>query len=218
MNSSYRVVIFDLDGTLLDTLEDLKNAVNYALNTCGYPERTYKEVQAFVGNGVKSLIRRAVPKETNEADTEYCLSLFREFYALHSQDNTKPYEGISELLNNLRASGVKIAVVSNKFDQAVKYLCRDYFEDMIDIAVGESENIPKKPAPDSVLSVLRLLDVEKEEGIYVGDSEVDIMTARNAGVKSVGVTWGFRDRQLLVDKKADYIIDSPYELLDIIKG
>ena len=209
-------VIFDMDGTLLDTLEDLTDAANAGLEAGGYPNRTLEEIRQFVGNGVRTLMSRAVPQGTSEQKMEECLTAFKDFYAQHWQDKTTPYEGIPQLLAALRKKGIKTAVISNKYEQAVLELCRDYFPGSFDAARGQREDVPLKPAPDSVFSILEELGMSKERAIYVGDSEVDMDTARNAGLRSAGVTWGFRGRELLKAKGADFIIDEPRQLLTLI--
>ena len=192
-----QLVIFDLDGTLLDTLDDLADAVNWALKQEQLPRRTREEVRAFVGNGIRNLIERAVPAGTEAAQTDRVFAGFKARYAGHCADKTRPYPGILELLARLRAEGIRTAVVSNKADFAVQTLCRDYFPGLVDCAVGERAGIPKKPAPDSVQEVLRALKISREQAVYVGDSEVDVVTARNAGMNGILVLWGFRDRQTL---------------------
>lgn len=192
-----QLVIFDLDGTLLDTLDDLADAVNWALEQEQLPRRTREEVRAFVGNGIRNLIERAVPAGTEAAQTDRVFAGFKARYAGHCADKTRPYPGILELLARLRAEGIRTAVVSNKADFAVQTLCRDYFPGLVDCAVGERAGIPKKPAPDSVQEVLRALEIPREQAVYVGDSEVDVVTARNAGMDGILVLWGFRDRQTL---------------------
>ena len=192
-----QLVIFDLDGTLLDTLDDLADAVNWALKQEQLPRRTREEVRAFVGNGIRNLIERAVPAGTEVAQTDRVFAGFKARYADHCADKTRPYPGILELLARLRAEGIRTAVVSNKADFAVQTLCRDYFPGLVDCAVGERAGIPKKPAPDSVQEVLRALKISREQAVYVGDSEVDVVTARNAGMDGILVLWGFRDRQTL---------------------
>lgn len=209
---SYHTIIFDLDGTLLDTLPDLWYSTNFALTRCGYPERTLDEVRRFVGNGVRNLIRRAVPKGTGEEELEECLSVFRSHYSEHLKDHTEPYPGIIRALTDLKASGRRIAVVSNKFDSAVKELCREYFGDLVEAAIGESPNVAKKPAPDSVLKAMELFGTDKSGTIYVGDSEVDAETADNAGLPCLGVSWGFRGRSVLEENNVDFIVDSPEEM------
>lgn len=213
----YTTVIFDLDGTLLNTLEDLTDSVNYALGKFGYPLRTIDEIRQFVGNGVKVLINLAVPNKTSAEDTDKCLELYRKHYSENMQNKTRPYDGITEMLKSLKEKGVKLAVVSNKYDTAVKALCNDYYKEYIEVAIGESPDVAKKPSPDSVFAALKELGSEKEDALYVGDSDVDVHTAHNAGIKCVGVTWGFRNREILKAEGADYIIDKPEELLQYVK-
>ena len=213
-----KTVIFDLDGTLLNTLDDLADSTNYALSKFGYPTRTIDEVRQFVGNGVAKLIERAIPEGKNNPNFEKCLAIFKENYAQNMYNKTAPYNGIIEMLSNLKSKGIKIAVVSNKFDLAVKELCKKYFEGFIDFAAGENEaqGIKKKPAPDTVLSVLNEFNFAPEDAVYVGDSDVDVNTAKNAGVKSVGVSWGFRGEEELREAGADYIIRNPIELIELL--
>lgn len=204
----YSAVVFDLDGTILDTLLDLKNATNAALTQCGYPERTLEEVRMFVGNGIRKLIERAVPKGTSAEDTDKVHRAFTEYYKAHCADNTRPYNGIPKLLYDLKAAGVKTAVVSNKADYAVGELCRDYFDGLFDFYVGEREGIRKKPAPDSVLEALKNIGVSVEQAVYIGDSDVDIDTAKNSGLAFIGVSYGFRGRGFLEAHGAVDIADS----------
>lgn len=210
---TYQTVVFDLDGTLLNTLEDLTDSVNYALRESGYPPRSIEEVRAFVGNGVGLLIERSVPAGTKTVDTERCLSVFKEHYAGNMRNKTRPYEGILPLLRTLRDRGLKLAIVSNKFDAAVKELRDDLFADVLPVAIGESATVRRKPAPDTVFQALRELGAEPESAVYVGDSDVDVHTAHNAGLPCVGVTWGFRGREVLQRAGADLIVDTPDELL-----
>lgn len=210
-------VIFDLDGTLLYTLEDLKNSTNFSLRTFGYPERTLEEVRQFVGNGVRKLIERAVPEGTDTGITEEVLRVFKENYGQNMYNCTKPYNSIEKLLLGLRQNGLKTAVVSNKFDLAVKELCKKYFGNLIDVAIGQREDVPKKPAPDGVFAAIDELGVKLKNCIYVGDSDVDVLTARNSGLPCIGVTWGYREKELLESKGADYIVNDPLEILDLIK-
>ncbi|BCJ95142.1 phosphoglycolate phosphatase [Anaerocolumna cellulosilytica] len=212
----FHTIIFDMDGTILNTLEDLADSVNYALLQCGFPKRTLDEVRCFVGNGVQVLIDRAVPAGTNEKEKETCLSIYREYYNQNMQNKTRPYNGILELLKQLKSYNYKLAIVSNKYDSAVKSLCKEYYSDFIQVAIGESDLVGKKPAPDGVLAALKELNSSKEHALYIGDSEVDIQTAHNAGLKCVGVTWGFRTRELLLAEGADIIVDTPRELLDFL--
>lgn len=209
-----KIVIFDLDGTLLNTLDDLADSTNYALSKFGYPTRTIEEVRQFVGNGVAKLIERAIPDGKNNSNFEKCLSIFKENYAQNMYNKTAPYNGIIEMLSNLKSKGIKIAVVSNKFDLAVKELCKKYFEGFIDFAAGENEaqGIKKKPAPDTVISVLTEFNFSPEDAIYVGDSDVDIMTAKNSHMPCISVTWGFRDEKFLLKSGATILINAPSEI------
>lgn len=212
----YDTVIFDLDGTLLDTLDDLTDSVNFTLVLHGFPCRKKDEVRKFVGNGVARLIELAIPDGINNSQYEKCLADFRYHYSRNMQNKTNAYKGIMELLEQLSKENYKIAIVSNKFDKAVKELNQTYFEKYIKVAIGESENISKKPAPDTVFKALEELGSTADKAVYIGDSEVDVKTAKNSGVICIGVTWGFRDRKVLEQKGADYIIDEPQELLKII--
>lgn len=212
---SYRTYIFDLDGTLLDTLGDLAASVNYAMRTHDMPEHSVDEVRLFVGNGVRRLMERAVPGGAAHPAFEVAFATFRRHYMEHSLDTTRPYEGIPELLQELKRRGRHTAVVSNKFDAATKELCRHFFPDTIDVAVGEHEveGIRKKPAPDTVLQALSQLGVGQEGAVYVGDSDVDIQTARNSGLPCISVLWGFRDREFLLAHGAETFVSQPSELL-----
>lgn len=209
-----KAVIFDLDGTLLNTLDDLADSTNYALSRFGYPTRTIEEVRQFVGNGVAKLIERAIPEGKNNPNFEKCLAIFKENYAQNMYNKTAPYNGIIEMLSNLKSKGIKIAVVSNKFDLAVKELCKKYFEGVIDFAAGENEaqGIKKKPAPDTVISVLNEFNFAPEDAVYVGDSDVDIMTAKNSKMPCISVTWGFRDEKFLLENGATILINAPSEI------
>ena len=212
----YDTYIFDLDGTLLDTLTDLAASVNYALRTHNMPEHSIDDVRRFVGNGVRKLMERAVPDGAANPDFEATFAKFREYYMLHSLDTTRPYPGIQEVLAELKARGCHLAVVSNKMMAATVELCRHFFSDTIEVAIGENEaeGIRKKPAPDTVFAALRELQIEPLTSVYVGDSDVDIATARNAGLPCISVLWGFRDRQFLLDHGATTFVSSPNELLD----
>lgn len=213
----YKAVIFDLDGTLLNTLTDLYNSVNHALRTFGFPERTIDEVRRFIGNGVKKLMERSTPVGTDEETNAECLDVFREHYLLHMADNTAPYEGVNELIEKLRESGIKTAVVSNKLHSAVVGLCKDYFPG-IECAIGVSVEEERKPNPVNVLKVLDTFSLKSDECIYVGDSEVDVQTAHNASLKCIGVTWGFRDEDELIENGADFIAHNTDEVLKQVSG
>lgn len=214
-----KLVIFDLDGTLLNTLEDLANSTNFALSKFNYPTRTIDEIRNFVGNGVAKLIERAIPDSNNNPNYEDCLSVFKEHYSLNKYNKTAPYEGIIELLKTLKESNYKIAVVSNKFDTAVKELCKKYFPNLIDIAIGENEagGIKKKPAPDTVLQALNILNIKPENSVYIGDSDVDIMTAKNSNMPCISVTWGFRDKEFLTKHGAKILNDTPKEIISTLE-
>lgn len=209
-------VIFDLDGTLLDTLQDLANAVNYALRTQGMPERTIEEVRQFVGNGVRLLMIRAIPDGENNPLFEETFALFKSYYGEHCNDNTKPYDGIIEMLETLTEHGYAVAIVSNKIDFAVKELNEQYFEGIVPVAIGEKEGIRRKPAPDTVEEALRELGKTKEEAVYVGDSDVDIETAKNAGMPCISVLWGFRDRAFLEEHGAENYAESAVDILRFV--
>jgi len=217
----YKVYIFDLDGTLLDTLTDLAASTNYALRKHGMPEHSIDDVRRFVGNGVRKLMERAVPDGADNPLFDEAFATFRQHYMEHSLDTTRPYDGIPETLAALKARGCRLAVVSNKMMAATQELCRHFFPDTIEVAIGEDEahGIRKKPAPDTVFEALKTLDVSRVEepdglsAVYVGDSDVDIQTAANAGLPCISVLWGFRDRDFLVQHGAETFISAPSELL-----
>lgn len=210
--NTYKTYIFDLDGTLLDTLNDLHASCNYALRTHGMRERSLEEVRQFVGNGVKKLMERAIPDGLENPLFEETLQTFRQHYLLHNLDTTLPYPGIMEMLQQLKAQGKRIAVVSNKFYAATQDLCKHFFGDTIQVAIGEREDIKKKPAPDTVLEALRQLQVTRQDAVYVGDSEVDVETARNSGIPCISVLWGFRSKSFLLSHGATTFIETPNEL------
>lgn len=209
----YQLAIFDLDGTILNTLEDLADSTNYALCQCGYPEHTIEEIRQFVGNGIRNLILRALPCGTSTEEIDRVHAVFTAYYKEHCADKTKPYEGINELLATLKEAGCKTAVVSNKADYGVQELCRRYFDGMFDFAVGERPGIARKPAPDSVNEVLRVLQTERKDAVYIGDSEVDVKTAEYAKMDQIIVTWGFRDREFLTEQGAKRFAATPEEVL-----
>jgi len=214
----YETIVFDLDGTLLDTLDDLTDATNAALTKFSLPTRTREEVRSFVGNGIAKLIERAIGTENAPLHADV-LAEFKRYYIAHCADKTAPYEGILQLLQALKARGVQTAVVSNKADFAVKELEKQYFDGLLLAAVGENEaeGIRKKPAPDSLFAVLWELDADMEKTVYVGDSDVDIETAKNAGVDCICVTWGFRDKAFLEAYGGTQFVDSPMEILRYCK-
>ncbi len=226
----YTTIVFDLDGTLLDTLDDLTAAVNFALAKNGCAERTREEVRGFVGNGIVKLMERAIglsaenapdsiAKNAKGADFSVIFEDFKTYYKENCSVYTKPYEGIMELLSALKNRGLKLALLSNKADYAVKILAKEYFGDLFLEAIGENEaaGIRKKPAPDSLFAVLERLGAEKKTTVYVGDSEVDIQTAKNAGVDCISVTWGFKNKAFLVENGGEIFVDLPMEILNFCK-
>jgi len=212
----YDAIIFDLDGTLLDTLDDIADSANYALAHYGFPKRERAEIRSFVGNGVARLMELAIPEGLDNPQYENCLTLFRTYYADNVQNKTAAYPKIRELLHELAQAGYKLAIVSNKFDTAVKALNQLYFAEYIKVAIGEAEQVARKPAPDTVFKALAELGVAAEAAVYVGDSEVDVETAKNAGITFVGVTWGFRDRQVFEQRGVRHLINAPHELLPLL--
>ena len=213
-----KLVIFDLDGTLLNTIEDLGNAANYALSQNGYPTHSLASYPFFVGNGVRNLIRKALPDDMRtDSIIESLLKDFKEYYNEHNTDCTKPYDGIEELLRNLQDNGVKIAVASNKYQQATEKIIAHYFGDIDFVAVyGQREGVNVKPDPSVVFSILSDAKVPKSEVLYVGDSGVDMETARRACVDSVGVTWGFRSEKELNEYHADMIVNKASDIFDVV--
>ena len=223
MQNRYDTIVFDLDGTLLNTLEDLKNSVNYALSAMDYPTRTLEEIRLAVGNGARTLLRRSIPASADEAALEQTFAHFRAHYGAHCNDFTAPYDGIVSMLDTLKNRGFRLAIVSNKPDAAVKKLCSLYFSEWVAVAIGERENVRRKPAPDSVYAALHELsgsdstpdsasDTGFSSALYVGDSDVDIATAAAAGMDCVSVAWGFRDEAFLRAHGASRVIHTPPEL------
>lgn len=209
-------IIFDLDGTLLNTIEDLANSTNYALKACGFPQHSIEEITQMVGNGVLALIQQAVPSGSSDKEIKTCFETFKKHYAKHCMDRTAPYNGIITLFQTLKAKGVKTAIVSNKLDSAVKELNQIFFSDYISIAIGETDNVSRKPAPDMLYKAMELLKSNQQETIYVGDSEVDIETAKNAGVPYISVLWGFRDYDFLVAHGATTLVKTPHDIINYI--
>ena len=212
-----KAVIWDLDGTLLNTLDDLAASVNAALAMNGMPLRSTEEVRAFVGNGIRNLMIRAVPGGEANPAFDKALEDFIRHYGAHSRDRTRPYDGILETLDKLSGEGVKHAIVSNKIDFAVKALSRAYFGERMCAAIGDDPSRARKPAPDSVFAAMREMGVTAQETVYVGDSDVDVLTARNAGVPCVAVLWGFRDEACLRAAGAERLARTPDELREIIE-
>jgi phosphoglycolate phosphatase len=212
----YNTIIFDLDGTLLNTLDDLRDSLNSILIMKGYEPRSFEDVKRFIGNGTYNLLRLSLPVSCNEEEVTNIHNLFREHYSHNMQNKTRPYCGIMELLLDLNRYNYKLAIVSNKFDSAVKELASIYFGNLIKVAIGESSKIKRKPSPDSIFTAVSELGSELSRSILIGDSETDVRTAKNAGIPCIGVTWGFRSREVLRTEGADYLIDTPRELLTLI--
>lgn len=212
----FDAVIFDLDGTLTDTLEDLRDSVNFALRKLGLPERTLEEIRCFVGNGVRKLIFRSLPDNTLPEVEEECLKVFRAHYLGNSLNKTKPYPGIIDALNKIKAANIPIAVVTNKTQDAASEIVKFFFGEYFDVVIGQIDGMAKKPEPDGVWLALDKLGVGRERAVYIGDSEVDCLTAKNAGVPIIGAAWGFRGRKLLEEMHADMIADNAGEMLKFI--
>ena len=213
---SYHAILFDLDGTLLNTLDDLHNSVNRTLSAFQFPLRTREETRLAVGDGVGMLISRSIPGGQDNPEFAACLAAFRSDYAKNNQVQTAPYDGILALLGALRAKGIRIGVVSNKFDSAVKALCVDYFGNLVEVAIGECDGVRRKPNPDSLFAAIKELSVLPEDCLYVGDSETDVQTAKNAGIPCLSVLWGFRDKETLLNAGATSFVQTPSEILEMI--
>ena len=211
-----KLVIFDLDGTLLYTLEDLMKSVNFTLDLFGYETRTLDEISSFVGNGVQHLLRQTLPADISEEKFNQCFACFKDHYSEHSCDKTHPYEGIEEVLSVLKNRGVKIGIVSNKFQSAAEDVCKHYFDGLYDAVVGESEMCKRKPAPDGINMICEQFGVEKDDAIFFGDSEVDVKTGENAGVYCVSVLWGYRDKEFLARNGAKLFVSNPLDIVDMI--
>ncbi len=216
MTRTIDTIIFDLDGTLLNTLTDLANSVNYAMERQGFPVHSEEAVRQMVGNGIYVLMEQAVPRGRECPAFDACLKDFREHYEAHKKDFTKPFPGVMEFLEKANKAGYKMAVVSNKFDLAVKGLCRDFFYPYITTAIGESSQIARKPAPDTVFAAMQKLHSTPEHCVYVGDSDVDLATAKNAGISCISVSWGFRSREFLLSHGASTIADSMENLWELL--
>ncbi len=214
--NKYKLAVFDMDGTILDTLEDLKDSLNHCLCLHGFSERTLDEVRHFVGNGIRRTIEQAVPEGTSTETIDEIFKEFGSWYIDHCNEKTRPYDGIVDTIRILREKGVLTAVVSNKGDAAVKELSKLYYDGLFDVQVGERPGIKRKPWPDSVNEVLKTLDIRKEDAVYIGDSEVDLKTAENAGLPCISVLWGFRDLEMLKRHGGTTFIDKPIELIKLI--
>lgn len=212
----YKLAIFDMDGTILDTLLDLTSSINYALSVNNYPTHSIDAVRSFVGNGLGVLVDKACPESSTEEEKAKIFASFKAHYKVHSADNTRPYEGICDLLKSLKQKGCITAVVSNKPHFAVLDLCNKYFNDLFDIALGEKPDIPRKPNPDPVYYILDKLKIEKKDAVYIGDSDVDYKTSINSGLDYIIVTWGFRDEKMLRDLGATVFAHTPKDIEKII--
>lgn len=209
-------VIFDMDGTILNTLDDLCDSVNYMLSECGYPSVTIEEVRGFVGNGVQLLIKRALKRDVAEAEFNRCMAVFSAHYDRNKENKTAPYDGIFNLMQLLKTAGIRMAVVSNKYDKAVKSLTQKLFAEFISVAIGEGDGIMPKPASDGVIKAMKDLGAHPYDTVYVGDSDVDYMTALNSRLPFIGVTWGFRSEELLKSLGTIYIAHNPEDIYKII--
>ncbi len=205
----YKAIIWDLDGTLLNTLEDLMDSVNYALSNKNMKNITLEETRKFVGNGIANLVKRAAGDNISKDVLDGLLEDFKHYYDMHSKDKTAPYAGILSLLKELKESGYKMAIVSNKINSAVGQLAEEYFPNLMDVAIGEMENVPRKPAPDMIYKAIEALCVKKEDAIFIGDSEVDVATGLNAGIDMLTVLWGFRDEDELIQAGATTFVKTP---------
>ncbi len=212
-----KCVIFDLDGTLLYTLDDLYYATNFTLEQFGYKKRTLDEVRNFVGNGIRKLIERSAGEKYCDSEIEKMLIVFRQYYSQNAMKHTRAYEGVLELLKYLKENNVKVGVNSNKYDSAVKNLCEKYFGSLVSSALGESQNCPRKPDPTGVFKILKEFNCEPCNALYVGDSLVDIQTAKNASIPCISVSWGYCSKDLLTLNNK-YVADNTNELLEMIKN
>ncbi len=217
MKTMPKTILFDLDGTLLDSLNDLWASVNHSLAQNNMSVRSKEEIRQFLGNGARQLISLSMPPGYSDKEFSQVYNEFKTYYSLHSSDKTKPYDGIMPMLEQLKQLGVKTGIVSNKPDTAVQKLYRRFFSNSIDMAIGEQEGITRKPSPDMIFKALSILGSDVSQSIYVGDSEVDIATANNSGIKCISVSWGFRGRSYLENEGASTIVDDPTELINLLK-
>ncbi|MCF0120564.1 MAG: HAD family hydrolase [Oscillospiraceae bacterium] len=214
----YKIAVFDMDGTILNTLDDITRSINYALETCGYPKRTAQEVRGFLGCGAGVLAARSLPEGTAQEEIDRVCAVQSEYYQSNCAIDTRPYDGIIELIGRLRAAGVRTAVVSNKGDAAVKRLAEEYFTGLFDTAEGARAGMERKPAPDLVNEALRKLGAVRDSAVYIGDTEVDMLTAKNSGMDAITVGWGFRDSEFLLAAGAERICNTPDEVYALIVG
>ena len=217
MMNGINTIVFDMDGTVLNTLEDLTISVNYVLEKFGMPKRTLEEYRMFFGNGIRHALELSLPESTSPDILDEMIPVFREHYDRHCLDNTGPYDGILDLMKELKKQGYKMAIVSNKIDSAVKELNDRFFSDFVDVAIGEKPGIRRKPAPDTVFEALKELKSNVNEAVYIGDSEVDYATAQNSGLKCISVLWGFRDKEYLEEIGADIFAEKPGDIPGILE-
>lgn len=213
---TYDTVIFDLDGTLLNTLEDLRDSVNVIMERYNWKQHSLEQIRTFVGNGIGKLMERSVPEGRDNKDFEAAFADFKSYYTGHCRIKTRPYDGVLELMHQLSVKGFRMAIVSNKNDAAVKELNEIYFSKYTGAAIGDREGSKRKPAPDSVYTALEELGSQKETAVYIGDSEVDYQTAKNSGLDCILVSWGFRDRELLESFEGSTVVDNCEEILEIL--
>lgn len=211
-----KTVIFDMDGTILNTLDDISNSINVSLKHHQLPIKSTDEVRMAVGRGAINLIEDVVPKDSDQKLINSVYKVYQAYYDQHSNDLTKPYPHILEVLKQLKKMGYKLAVVSNKYEYLVRELNSNVFENIFDVSIGETKDLPIKPAPDMLFKAIKLLDSTIEESIFIGDSDTDMKTAVNANISSIGVTWGFRDKETLIKEGAKYIISDPFDMIKII--
>lgn len=212
-----KLILFDLDGTLINTLEDLTDSTNYILTTNNFPTRTIKEIRTFVGNGIKKLIERAVPNNTPESIIEKCYNEMITYYKEHSLIKTVPYPGIIDLIKSLHSKGIKIGVITNKAQNSADLIVYNFFQNYVDLVIGDNKKFPLKPNPDSINEAIKYFNVSKEETIYIGDSEVDLLTGKNADIKTIAVLWGFRDKEFLIKKGGKIFVKTSKELEKLLE-
>lgn len=216
--NTINTVIFDMDGTVLNTLDDLTTSVNYVMDRFGFPKHSLQEYRKVFGNGIRQAIELTVPKGTPAETIDEMIPVFKEHYDKHCLDKTRPYDGILDLMKELKKRGYKMAIVSNKIDSAVKELNQRFFSEAVEVAIGERPGIKRKPAPDTVFEALKELGSRADESIYVGDSEVDYATAVNSGLPCISVLWGFRDKEYLMEIGADVFADTPEDVLKLLQA
>lgn len=217
MERKITTIVWDLDGTLMDTLQDLHDAVNHALQKFGMPQHNIEEIRQFVGNGVRRLVQLSVPEGEENPQFEEVFAEFRAYYMVHCKDHTCLYDGIAETLRELKSLGYRMAVVSNKLQSGVDELYEQYFKETIEVAIGERPEMARKPAPDMVYAALDALGVSKEEAVYIGDSDVDVATARNSGLPCISVLWGFRSKEFLLTQGGNLFVEKPSEIIALLR-